>query len=367
MSYNSFGYLFRVMSWGESHGEAIGCVIDGCPPRIELCSREFIYYMSKRRPGQSEFVSKRNESDEVEILSGVLPLPSDADGYKKYITTGTPISLIIKNTDVRSKDYSDIENIYRPSHGDYSYDIKYGIRDAKGGGRASARETAIRVAAGVIARKIIPGVVIRGCVSSIGVHEVSTQNWDWSEVERNEFYSPDAKIVDIFRKYLNEYKKEGNSIGGVVTVQAENVPKGLGAPIYAKLDQDIAAMLMSINGVKAVEIGAGFKAAVMSGFDNADRMTANENGEVSFLTNNSGGIIAGISTGEPIITRFAVKPASSIKKPLETIDSQGNLCTIATQGRHDPCIAIRAVAVGEAMLACVLADHYLRHRAQIGC
>jgi len=367
MSYNSFGYLFRVMSWGESHGESIGCVIDGCPPRIELCIREFIHYMSKRRPGQSDFVSQRLESDEVEIVSGVLPLPSDEDGYKRYITTGTPISLIIKNTDTRSKDYSDIENIYRPSHGDYSYDIKYGIRDAKGGGRASARETAMRVAAGVIARKIIPGVVIRGCVSSIGVHEASTQNWDWSEVERNEFYTPDAKTVDIFRKYINEYKKAGNSIGGVVTLQAENVPKGLGAPIYAKLDQDIAAMLMSINGVKAVEIGAGFKAALMSGFDNADRMTINEKGETEFLSNNAGGIIAGISTGEPIIARFAVKPTSSIQKPLESIDRQGNMCIVTTQGRHDPCIAIRAVAVGEAMLACVLADHYLRHRAQTGC
>lgn len=364
MSYNSFGYLFRVMTWGESHGPAIGCVIDGCPPRIELLESEFIYYMGKRRPGQNQLVSQRNEPDKVEILSGVLPNGTDEAGLKKYLTTGTPITLMIQNKDMRSKDYSESEHIYRPSHGDYSYDIKYGIRDSKGGGRYSARETAMRVAASVVARKIIPQIKIKGCVSAIGGYEVLS--YDWNIVDNNEIYCPDAKMIETFRSCIKQHQESGNSVGGIVTLRASNVPAGLGAPIYAKLDQDIAAMIMSINAVKAVEIGAGFKAASMNGYDSVDQMTIDKEGQADFLSNNSGGIIAGISTGEPIMVRFAVKATSSIQKTLKTIDDKGNNCEITTKGRHDPCIAIRAVAVGEAMLACVLADHYLRHRAQIG-
>lgn len=366
MSYNSFGYLFRVTSWGESHGSVIGCVIDGCPPHIELCEKEFIHYMNKRRPGQNNFVSPRNESDKVELLSGVIEIDSP-DEYKKYVTTGTPISLLIRNSDTKSKDYKPLENVYRPSHGDYSYDIKYGIRDSKGGGRASARETAVRVAAGVIARKIIPGVFIKGCVSAIGKYEASKENWNWNEVDNNEFYSPDSNMVNIYKKYLNQLSIEGDSVGGIVSLIAKNVPKGLGAPIYAKLDQEIASNLMSINAVKGVEIGAGFKAALMQGSEHADNMTINKQGEPDFLSNNAGGILAGISTGAPITARFIVKPTSSIKRKLQTVNKKNEICDISTQGRHDPCVAIRAVAVGEAMLACVLADHYLRHRAQIGC
>lgn len=366
MSYNNFGYLFRVTSWGESHGSAIGCVIDGCPPHIELCEEEFIHYMNKRKPGQNSYVSLRNEEDKVELLSGVIEIDSKTS-YKKYITTGTPISLLIKNIDKKSQDYKDIENIYRPSHGDYSYDLKYSIRDAKGGGRASARETAVRVAAGVVARKIIPNTYIKGCVSAIGKYEASLNNWNWDEVDCNEFYSPDSSKVEIYRNYLNKLQEAGDSIGGIVSLIAKNVPKGLGEPVYGKLDQDIACKIMSINAVKGVEIGAGFKAAMMLGSEHADNMSINEDRKIEFLSNNAGGILAGISTGEPILVRFAVKPTSSIKKTLQTVNKSGDSCSINTQGRHDPCIAIRAVAVGEAMLACVLADHYLRNRAQIGC
>lgn len=362
MSYNSFGHLFKVTSWGESHGVAIGCIVDGCPPKIQLSDDEFAYYMSRRRPGQSSYVSQRSEKDIVKILSGVI-----SDGKGRYITTGAPISLLIENTDTQSKDYSSIRDLYRPSHGDYSYAVKYGIRDPLGGGRASARETATRVAAGVIARKILPDVKINGCVSTIGKYTVSESDLDWDAVNSNPFYFPNSNIVSEVADYIRELSKEGSSIGGIVTLVAENVPKGLGAPIYAKLDQDIAGLIMSINAVKAVEIGDGFAVAQMRGEENADMMAVDCNNNPYMLSNHAGGILAGISTGEPIKVRFAVKPTSSIGKRLQTIDKDNNPCYVSVKGRHDPCIAIRAVAVGEAVLACVLADHYLLNRGQIGC
>jgi chorismate synthase len=362
MSHNSFGHLFRVTTFGESHGEAIGCVVDGCPPLLELTAADIQRDLDRRRPGQSRFTTQRREPDEVKILSGVMV--DDRSGVQ--VTTGSPIALVIENVDQRSKDYSEIRDLYRPGHADYTYDAKYGLRDYRGGGRASARETAARVAAGAVARKIIPGVTVRAALVQMGAHAIDRDRWDWDEVARNPFFCPDAAKAAFFEDYVDEIRKRGSSIGAVIEVIAEGVPVGLGAPVYGKLDGDIAAALMGINAVKGVEIGAGFAAAALSGEDNADEMRMGNDGRPRFLSNRAGGILGGISTGQPIVARFAVKPTSSILTPRATVDRYGRETEIATKGRHDPCVGIRAVPVGEAMLACVLADHYLRHRGQVG-
>jgi chorismate synthase len=362
MSHNSFGHLFRVTTFGESHGAAIGCVVDGCPPRLALTAADIQLDLDRRRPGQSRFTTQRREPDEVKILSGVLI--DDTSG--EQVTTGSPIALVIENVDQRSKDYSEIRDLYRPGHADYTYDAKYGLRDYRGGGRSSARETAARVAAGAVARKVIPGVTVRAALVQMGPHAIDRSRWDWEEVSRNPFFCPDAAKAAFFEEYLDGIRKQGSSIGAVIEVIAEGVPVGLGAPVYGKLDSDIAAALMGINAVKGVEIGAGFAAAALSGEDNADEMRMGNDGRPRFLSNQAGGILGGISTGQPIVARFAVKPTSSILTPRATVDRYGRETEIATKGRHDPCVGIRAVPVGEAMLACVLADHYLRHRGQVG-
>src|SRR5271168_2059176 len=362
MSHNSFGHLFRVTTFGESHGAALGCVIDGCPPGLTLSAADIQRDLDRRRPGQSRFTTQRREPDEVKILSGVMI--DDRSG--EQVTTGSPIALVIENVDQRSKDYSEIRDLYRPGHADYTYDAKYGLRDYRGGGRASARETAARVAAGAVARKIIPGVRVRAALVQMGPHAIDRAKWDWDEVARNPFFCPDAAKAAFFEDYLDAIRKQGSSIGAVIEVIAEGVPVGLGAPVYGKLDSDIAAALMGINAVKGVEIGAGFAAAALSGEDNADEMRMGNDGRPRFLSNQAGGILGGISTGQPIVARFAVKPTSSILTPRATVDRYGRETEIATKGRHDPCVGIRAVPVGEAMLACVLADHYLRHRGQVG-
>ncbi|NRP71364.1 Chorismate synthase [Ensifer psoraleae] len=362
MSHNSFGHLFRVTTWGESHGPALGCVVDGCPPGIRFTLAEIQAWLDKRKPGQSRFVTQRREDDLVKILSGVM---FDEDG-ETMISTGTPISMMIENTDQRSKDYSDIAKRYRPGHADYTYDVKYGIRDYRGGGRSSARETAARVAAGGIARKVVPDLVVRGALVQIGKHRVNRANWDWAEVNKNPFFAPDSAIVPVWEEYLDGIRKAGSSIGAVVEVVAEGVPAGIGAPIYGKLDQDIASNLMSINAVKGVEIGNGFGAAEISGEENADEMRIGPGGEPVFLSNKAGGILGGIATGQPIVARFAIKPTSSILTERRSIDSDGNEVDVRTKGRHDPCVGIRAVPIGEAMLACTIADHYLRDRGQTG-
>src|SRR2546426_5537405 len=361
MSHNTFGHLFRVTTFGESHGAAIGCVVDGCPPKIPLKAADIQHDLDRRRPGQSRFTTQRREPDEVKILSGVMT--DDATG--REVTTGTPIALIIENLDQRSKDYSEIRDLYRPGHADYVYDAKYGLRDYRGGGRSSARETAARVAAGAVARKIVPGLTVRGALVAMGPHRVDRAKWDWDEVWRNPFFCPDAAMAKLFETYLDGIRRQGSSIGAVIEVVAEGVPAGLGAPIYAKLDSDLAAALMSINAVKGVEIGAGFGAAELSGEENADEMRMGNQG-VSFLSNHAGGILGGISTGQQVVARFAVKPTSSILSPRRTVDRNGADTDIVTKGRHDPCVGIRAVPVGEAMMACVLADHFLRHRGQVG-
>jgi chorismate synthase len=362
MSFNTFGHMFRVTTFGESHGPALGCVVDGAPPRIPLSREDIQLQLDRRRPGQSRFTTQRREPDTVRILSGVLS--DDATG--RDLTTGTPIALLIENVDQRSKDYSDIRDKYRPGHADYVYDIKYGLRDHRGGGRSSARETAARVAAGAIARKILDGVTIRGALVQIGEHRIDRNNWDWNEVNRNPFFCPDAKAAEKFADYLDRVRKSGSSIGAVIEIVAEGVPPGLGAPIYGKLDADLAAALMSINAVKGVEIGDGFAAATLSGEENADEMRLGNDGKPRFLSNHAGGILGGISTGQPVVARFAVKPTSSILTPRKTVDRFGQETDIVTTGRHDPCVGIRAVPIGEAMVACVLADHYLRHRGQVG-
>jgi chorismate synthase len=362
MSFNTFGHLFRVTTFGESHGPAIGCVVDGCPPGIALTEADIQPYLDKRRPGQSRFTSQRREPDQVKILSGVLM--DDVSGAQ--VTTGTPIALVIDNVDQRSKDYSDIKEKYRPGHADYTYDVKYGIRDQRGGGRQSARETAMRVAAGAIARKIVPGMTVRAALIQMGGHKIDRARWNWDEVERNPFFCPDAEQAKFFEGYLDDIRKRGSSVGAVIEVVADGVPAGLGAPIYGKLDGDLAAALMGINAVKGVEIGAGFAAAALSGEDNADEMRMGNDGKPRFLSNNAGGILGGISTGQPIVCRFVVKPTSSILTPRRTVDRYGTETDIVTKGRHDPCVGIRAVPIGEAMVACVAADHYLRHRGQIG-
>lgn len=361
MSHNTFGHLFRVTTWGESHGPAIGCVVDGCPPNITLTEADIQPFLDKRRPGQSRFTTQRQEADNVRILSGVF---TDAAGQQ--VTTGTPIALLIENTDQRSKDYGDIQYKFRPGHADFAYMAKYGIRDYRGGGRSSARETAMRVAAGAIARKVLQGITIRGALVQMGPHQIDRTRWDWEEVDRNPFFSPDPASVEPWTAYLDDVRKRGSSCGAVVEVVAEGIPVGLGAPLYAKLDQDIAAALMSINAVKGVEIGAGFTSASFSGEENADEMRIGPDGTPVFLSNHAGGILGGISTGQPIVARFAVKPTSSILTPRRTIDNAGNETEVITKGRHDPCVGIRAVPVGEAMLAIVLADHLLRHQGQCG-
>ena len=362
MSHNTFGHLFRVTTWGESHGPAIGCVVDGCPPKIPISEAEIQHYMDKRRPGQSRFTTQRREPDAVKILSGVFE--DEASGA--LLTTGTPISLMIDNVDARSKDYSDIKDNYRPGHADFTYQEKYGIRDWRGSGRASARETATRVAAGAIARKVVPGLNVRGALVQVGPHEIDRSNWDWEEVDNNPFFCPDAKAAALWADYLDDIRKRGSSIGAVIEIVADGVPSGLGAPIYGKLDQDIASALVSINAVKGVEIGAGFGAASLTGEENADEMRKGDDGSPQFLSNNAGGILGGISSGQPVVARFAVKPTSSILTPRKTVNRAGDETEVSTKGRHDPCVGIRAVPIGEAMMACVLADHYLRHRAQIG-
>ena len=362
MSSNTFGHLFRVTTFGESHGPAIGCVIDGCPPRIPLTEADIQPYLDRRRPGQSRYTTQRQEPDAVKILSGVFV--EEASG--KQVTTGTPIGLLIDNVDPRSKDYSDIKDKYRPGHADYTYDVKYGLRDYRGGGRQSARETAMRVAAGAIARKIVPGLKVRGALVQMGPHRVDRARWDWDEVDRNPFFCPDAKTATMLGDYLDGLRKRGSSIGAVIEVVADGVPAGLGAPIYGKLDGDLAGALMGINAVKGVEIGAGFRAAELTGEQNGDEMRMGNDGKPRFLSNNAGGILGGISTGQPVVARFAVKPTSSIVIPRRTVDRYGHETDISTTGRHDPCVGIRAVPIGEAMVACVIADHYLRQRGQVG-
>jgi len=361
MSHNTFGHLFRVTTFGESHGVAIGCVVDGCPPQIPLTVEDIQRDLDRRRPGQSRFTTQRQEPDAVKILSGVMTHPETS----VQVTTGTPIGLLIENTDQRSKDYSDIKDKFRPGHADYTYEAKYGLRDYRGGGRSSARETAMRVAAGAIARKILSGVTVRGALVQMGPHKIDRDKWDWDEIAKNPFFCPDKDKAAFFENYLDGIRKSGSSIGAVIEIVAEGVPAGWGAPIYGKLDADLAAAMMSINAVKGVEIGDGFGAAELSGEENADEMRMGNQG-VSFLSNHAGGILGGISTGQPVVVRFAVKPTSSILSPRLTVDRNGGDTEILTKGRHDPCVGIRAVPVGEAMMACVLADHFLRHRGQVG-
>jgi len=361
MSFNTFGHLFRVTTFGESHGPAIGCVVDGCPPLLPLDVADIQGDLDRRKPGQSRFTTQRQEADIVKILSGVMAHPESG----VQVTTGTPIALMIENTDQRSKDYSDIKDKFRPGHADFTYEAKYGLRDYRGGGRSSARETATRVAAGAIARKIVPGMTVRAALVQMGPHKIDRDKWDWDEVSQNPFFCPDKDKAAFFEGYLDGIRKSGSSIGAVIEVVAEGIPAGLGAPIYAKLDGDLAAALMSINAVKGVEIGDGFAAAALSGEENADEMRMTNHG-ASFLSNHAGGVLGGISTGQPVVARFAVKPTSSILAPRKTIDRAGADTDILTKGRHDPCVGIRAVPVGEAMVACVMADHFLRHRGQVG-
>ena len=359
MSVNSFGRMFRVTTWGESHGPALGATVDGCPPGVPLEAAGLQHWLDRRRPGQSKYTTQRREPDEVEILSGVF------EGR----TTGHPIQLTIRNADQRSKDYSDIADKFRPGHADYTYWVKYGIRDHRGGGRSSARETAARVAAGGAARaalaELAPGLAIRGCMVQMGPRAIDRANWDWDEIERNPFWTPDPAAAADWAVYLDELRKSGNSVGAVIELVASGVPAGLGAPVYGKLDADLAFALMSINAVKGVEIGDGFGAAALTGVDNADEMAWGNDGP-RFMSNHAGGILGGISSGQDVVARFAVKPTSSILTPRRTIDRQGNETEIVTKGRHDPCVGIRAVPVGEAMMACVLLDHVLLHRGQLG-
>jgi chorismate synthase len=357
---NAFGQAFTYTTWGESHGAAIGCVVDGVPPRIPLCEEDIQAHLDRRKPGQSRYTTQRRESDTVRILSGVF----------EGLTTGTPLSLMIENQDQRSKDYSDIKDKYRPGHADYTYIAKYGIRDYRGGGRSSARETAMRVAAGAVARKVLAHVLghevpIRAALVQLGPHGLDRANWDWAEIERNPFFCPDAAAAAVWAEHLDAVRKAGSSAGAVIEVIGEQVPVGLGEPVYDKIDADLAKAMMSINAVKGVEIGNGFAAAATSGEDNADQMRMDGERPV-FRSNNNGGSLGGLTTGQPLVARFAVKPTSSILTPRETVDRFGNEVEVVTKGRHDPCVGIRAVPVGEAMMAIVLADHLLRHRGQTG-
>ena len=359
MAGNSFGQNFRFTTWGESHGPAIGVVVDGVPPRVPFTETDAQTYLDRRRPGQSRFTTQRQEPDQVKILSGVF------EGQ----TTGAPVSMMIENVDQRSKDYSEIARKYRPGHADYTYDAKYGIRDYRGGGRSSARETASRVAAGGLARKVIenlvPGVTLRGALVQIGTMSIDRANWDWSIIGDNPFWCPDPAMAGPWEAYLDEIRKNGSSVGAVIEVVAEGLPVGLGEPIYGKIDSDLAAAMMTINAVKGVEIGAGMASAALTGEENADEMRM-DGESVSFGSNNAGGVLGGITTGQDLVVRFAVKPTSSILTPRDSVTSAGTDTDVSTKGRHDPCVGIRAVPVGEAMMACVIADHLLRHRAQIG-
>ena len=363
MSYNSFGHLLRVTTWGESHGPALGCVVDGCPPGIALTAADIQTWLDLRRPGTSKFVTQRQEPDQVRILSGVF---EDAR-TNGPVTTGAPISLMIENVDQRSKDYSDIAQAFRPGHADYTYFAKYGVRDYRGGGRSSARETAARVAAGAVARKILgPEVVIRAALVQVGAIQIDASRWDWAQTHENPFWCPDPETVPLWEDYLGEIRKNGSSVGAIIALECTGVPAGWGAPIYAKLDSELAAAMMTINASKGVEIGAGFAAAALSGEENADEMRTDNEGRVQFLSNNAGGILGGISTGQPVTARVAFKPTSSILTPRQTINEAGEPVDLRTTGRHDPCVALRAVPVVEAMAACVLADAMLMHRAQTG-
>ena len=361
MSHNTFGHLFRVTTWGESHGPALGCVVDGCPPGIGLTAEEIQFWLEKRRPGLGKFVTQRQEPDAVRILSGVFG-DDRSDGQR---TTGTPISLMIENVDQRSRDYSEIATAFRPGHADYAYFAKYGVRDYRGGGRQSARETAARVAAGAIARKIIDGVTLKGCVVQIGPHAADDGALDFDYAASHSLWAPNAEIGAVWEQHLEKVRKAGSSTGAVVALEVTGVPAGWGAPIYGKLDAELAAAMMSINASKGVEIGAGFAAAAFSGEENADEMRAGPDGPV-FLSNKAGGVMGGISTGQPVTLRVAFKPTSSILSPRQSVNEDGEEIDLRTKGRHDPCVGIRAVPVVEAMAACVLADAYLRHRGQTG-
>ena len=358
--FNSFGHLFRFTTWGESHGPALGCVVDGCPPGVPLTEADIQPWLDARRPGQNRYTTQRQEADQVEILSGTF----------EGVTTGTPISLLIRNTDQRSKDYGEIAQKFRPGHADLTYHLKYGLRDYRGGGRSSARETAARVAAGGVARAVLaallPDCRIRGALVQVGDRAIDRAAWDWEEVPKNPFWCPDAAAAADWELYLDGLRKSGNSIGAVIELVAEGVPAGLGAPVYGKLDSDIAGGLMTINAVKGVEIGAGMAAAALTGSENADEIFMGNDGQPRFSSNHAGGILGGISSGQDIVARFAVKPTSSILTPRRTITMSGEETEIVTKGRHDPCVGIRAVPVGEAMLACILLDHYLLNRGQVG-
>ena len=360
MSLNTFGHLFRVTTWGESHGPALGATVDGCPPNVPIDAAALQHWLDKRKPGQNKFTTQRREPDEVEILSGVF------DGK----STGTPIQLMIRNTDQRSKDYGNISETFRPGHADITYWQKYGIRDYRGGGRSSARETAARVAAGGVAREaiktLVPNVEIKGYMTQIGPHKINRDNFDWDQIDQNEFWTPDATAAQNWAAYLDDIRKAHNSVGAVIEVVARNVPAGLGAPIYGKLDTDLAAAMMSINAVKGVEIGEGMNAAALTGAENADEIFMGNDGHPVYSSNHAGGILGGISTGQDLVVRFAVKPTSSILTPRQSITKSGEPIEVVTKGRHDPCVGIRAVPVGEAMMACVILDHLLLHRGQIG-
>ncbi|WP_298916650.1 chorismate synthase [uncultured Roseobacter sp.] len=359
MSINSFGHLFRVTTWGESHGPALGATVDGCPPGIAIDEAMIQQWMDKRKPGQNKYTTQRREADEVKILSGVF------EGQ----TTGTPVQLLIENTDQRSKDYGDIKEKFRPGHADITYFQKYGLRDYRGGGRSSARETAARVAAGGLARAAMaamaPNVEIKGYMTQMGPHQIDRARFDWNQIDQNPFWVPDAQAAADWADYLDKLRKSGSSVGAIIEVVARGVPAGLGAPVYGKLDTDLAAAMMSINAVKGVEIGEGMSAAMLTGELNADEITMGPDGP-EYSSNHAGGILGGISTGQDIVVRFAVKPTSSILTTRRTITKLGEETEIITKGRHDPCVGIRAVPVGEAMMACVLLDHMLLHRGQIG-
>ena len=356
MSFNTFGRVFRFTTWGESHGPALGVVVDGCPPGIALSESDIQPFLDKRKPGQNKFTTQRREADEVRILSGVF------EGK----TTGTPISLMIENTDQRSKDYGDIAKRYRPGHADYAYDAKYGSRDYRGGGRSSARETAARVAAGAIARLVIPEVSITGYVSEIGGDSINRAVFDAGLIDTNPFFCPDAEAALRWETLVDDIRKAGSSVGAIVDCHADGVPAGWGAPLYAKLDSELASAMMSINAVKGIEIGDGFAATRLRGEQNADPMRPGQDGGPAFLANHAGGIAGGISTGQPVTCRVAFKPTSSLLIPVESVDSDGNAVDVITKGRHDPCVGIRGVPVVEAMMALVLADQKLLHRAQCG-
>jgi chorismate synthase len=356
MSWNSFGRVLRFTTWGESHGPAIGAVLDGCPPGIALSEADIQPWLDRRRPGTSRFTTQRREPDQVRILSGVY------EGR----TTGTPISLLIENVDQRSKDYAAVAQAYRPGHADYTYDAKYGLRDPRGGGRSSARETASRVAAGAVARLVVPGVTIRGWVEAIGGDAIDPARFDAAEIDRNPFFCPDAAAAARWEEKVDAARRSGSSLGAVVACEATGVPAGWGAPLYAKLDAELASAIMGINAVKGVEIGDGFDAAALSGEQNADPMRPRSDGGSTFLANHAGGILGGISTGQPIRLRCAFKPTSSILTPVETVTRTGEATSLATKGRHDPCVGIRGVPVVEAMMALVLADQLMLHRAQCG-